>query len=92
MFVIFIDDNAHYGEGEHRRKHGTYDTYEEAVAVCKEIINESVREFLDYSNSIQENTDKYNLWGLDPWIVPEPDQCHFSAHQYAKERIKELQK
>ncbi|MFH1377669.1 MAG: hypothetical protein ABIH86_02845 [Planctomycetota bacterium] len=90
MFFIYVDDNNRSDDKPVRRKHGGCDQYSDAVRVCKEIVNESVREFFDNDYDEDGNYDRYVIWGESPWIIPEPDGEHFSAFDYARERIREL--
>ena len=90
MVSIYVDNNSREDDKPIRRKHGGCDQYADAVRVCKEIVNASVQEFFDYDVDEQANLDRYVIWGESPWILPEPDGEHFSAFDYARERIREL--
>jgi hypothetical protein len=39
-YTVFVDDNFHIGDEEERHKLGEYDSCREAVAACKEIVND----------------------------------------------------
>ncbi len=39
-----LDDNFHYMDEEHRYKYGEFSTYEKAVAACKKVVDEELRD------------------------------------------------
>jgi hypothetical protein len=69
---------------------GTFSTLDEAVAACKQMVDEDLREFTKGKKyTADELYDHYTLWGSDPFIValnPKDDRPSFSAWNYAKER------
>ena len=89
-FKVFVDDNFHFMDESERFEKGEYETYEEAVEVCKKIIDQ----FLDvnYSEgmSAKELYDKYKAFGSDPFIVPKPEKAEFYSWGYAKKRCSVL--
>ena len=39
-YKVYIDDNFHYQDTEHRYEYGTYQSLEEAVTVARRIVDE----------------------------------------------------
>lgn len=77
-----MDESESYGSG-------SYDTYEEAVTKCKEIIDE----FLDSAKKPDENAEQlystFVMYGETPHIHGE-NLGNFSATTYAKQRCLEI--
>ncbi len=89
-FEVFVDDNFHYQDESERYKHGEYETYEEAVRVCKEIVD---RELLHQHKKGTTASDlylSYTSFGEDPFIRPSPEGQRFSDWEYAKQRCEEI--
>ena len=89
-FKVYIDDNFHYMDGASRQSDGEYDTYAEAENPCKEIVERSIMEFYKPGITEQELSQNYFLHGEDPFVRPTPEEKHFSAHNYAGNRIAEI--
>jgi hypothetical protein len=89
-YKVMVDDNFHYMEDDERYELGTFSTIEEAVAACKQLIDEDLRELAKGKNyTPDELYDYYVSFGSDPFIValdPKDDRPCFSAWDYAKER------
>jgi hypothetical protein len=88
-YEILVDDNYHYMDEESRYKDGTFDSYGEALARAKAIVDDFLKQ-----NHIPGMTSKelfriYTGFGEDPFIVPS-GESHFSAWDYARERCQEL--
>jgi hypothetical protein len=76
-----------------RYERGIYATAEEAVAVCKSIVESSLREQLPSSVTAPQLYRRYENFGADPFIVTSGDNektVKFSAWTYAKRRSEEL--
>jgi hypothetical protein len=97
-FIVYVDDNFHYMDEDYRGKHGEYEKYEEAVKVCKTLVDLDVADLYEQNKNRGEilSADQlychYTTFGEDPWITPEPEGKHFSAWEYAKAKAKELTK
>jgi hypothetical protein len=91
-FHVYVDDNARYMDDSSRILHGVFDTYEEALCSCKVIVEDSIRELFDYSNTEEENYRLYQLYGLSPWFDPYDAGEKFSANDYARLHIQLLYK
>lgn len=83
-YEIHVDDNFHYMDESYRFKEGEYDTYDEALAICKEIVDRSLA--LNYREGMSSNQlwECYVSYGVDPFI-PRSGDDYFSARSYAKE-------
>ena len=86
MYRVRIWDNFHYMDEEEAFDHGTFETYEQALAAAKKIVEESVEEH-GYDNA------QYTMFGDDPGILcpPGASHPHFSAWDYAAELCKRHQ-
>lgn len=89
-YKVFVDDNYHYMDSEHRYGCGEFDTYEEAVVYCKSIVDEFLVPNAK-GMSAEALMRDYQSYGEDPFISPVPEEGEpFSAWSYAKKRCKEL--
>jgi hypothetical protein len=43
-YKVMVDDNFHYQEEDVRREHGVYETLEEARAICRTLVDGSLKE------------------------------------------------
>ena len=88
-YKVIVDDNFHFMEKSESYSSGVYDTYEEAVVKCKEIIDG----FLESAKNTDENTEQlystFVMYGETPHIHGEK-LGDFSATNYAKQRCKEM--
>jgi len=89
-YAVYVDDNFHYMDEEARYKLGEFSTYEEAVEVCKRIVDEFLESAYKDGMSYDELYGGYINFGEDPFIVPSDKTNWFSAWDYAKARSHEL--
>ena len=85
-FEVFVDDNFHYQDESDRYKQGDYDTHEEAVKVCKEIVDGELLHLYEKGASATDLYFSYTSFGEDPFIRPSPGGQRFSAWEYARQR------
>jgi len=91
-FHLKVYDNFHYGDESEAYDHGHFNTYEEAVAGAKAIVDE----FLEFNWKPGVTADhligQYCLYGEDPVIFPnEPGELEpFSGRRYANEVAEEI--
>jgi hypothetical protein len=88
-YKVMVDDNFHYQEEDERRTKGVYNTAQEAVAVCRGIIDESLMEMYRQGIAAKELHELYVKFGDDPFIVVvggADERIEFSAWDYARER------
>ena len=83
-FKVFVDDHFHYQNIDERYLQGEYENLEDAIAVCKKIVDQSLNSLLE-NCSLIDLKDRYYSFGNDPFI--EGDD--FSSSQYAEEKIQE---
>jgi hypothetical protein len=89
-YTIFVDDNFHNGAEEERYLLGEYESYQEAVAVCKKIVDDFMSKGYRNGMSFKELWEGYMMFGEDPFIESKDPECTFSAWSYAKQRCVEL--
>ena len=89
-FKVFVDDNFHYHDESERYEHGAFETYEEAVTVCKAIVDGNLKNMCGDGESAAGLYDQYTSFGDDPFIKPVPTGRKFSAWEYAKHRCEEI--
>lgn len=89
-FQVFVDDNYHYMDEDERYRHGDFSTYEEALEVCKAIVDEFLQANLKEGVTAGQLYAQYTMFGEDPFIVGEPSPFPFSAWEYAKKRCAEI--
>lgn len=89
IFTVYVDDNYHYQDQEYRRKRGEFASWDEAVAVCKSIVDSSLAEHMEPGMKADALYAAYTRFGEDPFIVPAGDE-RFSAWNYARDRSKEI--
>jgi hypothetical protein len=91
-FTVYVDDNFHYQEEDERYVAGECDKYEEALTLCKNIVDQFLDDAINQSGP--KNADalyKYYMdFGPDPFIRPDLLNSRFSAWGYAKERCEIL--
>ena len=92
-FTVMVDDNYHYMDGDSRYVAGKFDTWEEALALAKKIVDETVGSAINDGLSPKDAIRNYRHFGEDPWIIGSgavPEGGHFSAWKYAEERAFQL--
>jgi hypothetical protein len=76
---------------DERYEAGVFDLYADALAKCKEIVEECLREQLKPGGTPDELYYAYVTFGEDPRIPGTPaDEPRFSAWGYARERSLEI--
>ena len=89
-FEVFVDDNFHYQDESERYKQGEYETYEEAVKSCKEIVDGELLHLYEKGASATGLYFSYTSFGEDPFIRPSPEGERFSTWEYARQRCEEI--
>lgn len=93
-YRVLVDDNFRYMDASRRYVLGEFETYGEAFAVCKEMVDRFLRH--EYAPGMRASTlyFRYIMFGRDPFIVCTADdgdaQPGFSAWEYAKARCVDL--
>jgi hypothetical protein len=88
-YLVYVDDNFHYGDESERYKLGEFETREEALVACKQIVDDYFKELEKGKYSYKELWDGYVLYGEDPFIIGDNPEERFSAWEYAKQRCHE---
>ena len=83
---VFVDDNFHYMDEDERYLLGEFDSREEAVAVCKKIVDDFLSSQIKPGITAEDLFQHYSSFGEDPIIVGDDSSNPFSALDYAKER------
>lgn len=78
-FDVIVYDNFHHGDTEERYVHGTFRTYDEALAEAQKIVESSLRHCYKAGMTSDELYKAYTAFGDDPSVVP----GDFSAWTYA---------
>ncbi len=87
MFVVRVADNFHYMDEDETYTHGQFETWPEAVAAAKEIVDRCLAEYHQPGMTADALFSQYTSFGKDPYISPVPDgEARFSAWDYAKQR------
>ncbi|HYE96399.1 MAG TPA: hypothetical protein VD962_09330 [Rubricoccaceae bacterium] len=90
-YVVFVEENERYMDASARRERGRYETYEEAEAACRRLVDMSLEEHVRPGITADELFERYARWGDDPFIVgPADDPRRFSAWDYARARCRAL--
>ena len=92
-YKVTVDDNFHYQEPEERWELGIYATLEEALAACRGIVDQALKEEYRPGISAEQLYDRYTSFGDDPFVVVldgTDEGARFSAWDYAKERCRAL--
>lgn len=78
-YVVMVDDNFHFMDESERYKAGEFDTYEQAEALCREIIRKSFQE-------LGGSFEAWKNYGDSPFIVG----GKFIASSYAEKLSQRL--
>lgn len=84
-YKVMVDDNFHFMDESERYSSGEFDTYEEAVAKCKAIVDDYLQSALESDMTAEQLFGSYTMFGEDPYIVGGREDS-FKAWDYAKER------
>ena len=85
VFKVFVDDHFKYQDEDERHLHGEFESLEEAISACKNIVDQSLNNVLK-NCSLEELKENYYMFGEDPFI----EGGYFSASQYVEEKIQSL--
>lgn len=92
-YQVLIDDNFHYQDETERVKHGVFATSEEAIAVCRAIVDGYLSDAFKPGMTADALFESYASFGDDPFIVtdnPAAMPVKFSAWDYARQRCSEM--
>ena len=93
-YHVLVDDTFYSTDQSHRYSKGEYETYGEALAVCREIVDRFLHHECASGVPASAVYLRYMMFGKEPSIVEyaeSPDTSPgFSAWDYAKARCEEL--
>lgn len=89
-FTVLVDDNFHHQDGSERYKNGEYATFEDAVKVCKEIVDAYFISTYKEGMTAAALYESYVAFGEDPFVIPKPEGAEYSSWDYAKKRCSEI--
>ncbi len=89
-YKVYVDDNFHFMDESERYCAGSFDTFEQAVAKCKQIVDWSLSESAEITNNAQSLLMSYGMYGDCPFIVGPSIKNNFSASDYAVKRSYEI--
>lgn len=93
QYTVMVDDNFHYMDPDERWEYGTYATPEEAIAICRHLVDRSLIEQYKPGMTAAEVFELYVFFGDDPFIVTawgSDEKVPFSGRDHARERAETL--
>ena len=90
MFTVRVADNFHYMDQDETYEHRTFDTWVEALAAARKIVDDGLREAYTAGATAEGLYFDFVNFGVDPYIIPTPSEEDFSAWEYAKHRCHEM--
>jgi hypothetical protein len=87
MYKVRVADNFHYMDEDESYDAGSFNTIEEAINKCIDIVDQFLTSNYREGMSNKQLFDQYKSFGDDPYIVGDSS---FSAWEYAKKRCKEI--
>jgi hypothetical protein len=85
-YRVLVDDNFHYVDESERYTLGEFDSCEQAIAVCRSIVDRFLLEQYRPGTTAQQLLDTYKGFSDDPFVVSTEPLCRFSAWEYARRR------
>ena len=87
-----VDDNFHYMDESERYCAGEFDSYQEALACAKLIVDECLQTSIEPGKTPDVIYGEYTGFGEDPFIIGDGIEEHprFSAWEYARVRCNEM--
>ncbi len=73
-FEVLVDDNFHFMQEDERYSAGRFDTYQEAVAKAKSIVDRCLESYYEEGMTAEKLCRCYKGYGEDPFIVGDLDQ------------------
>lgn len=90
-YAVRILDNFHFMDKSEEYNSGSYDTYEEAVSKCKEIVDDFLESAYQPGDTADGLYGTYVHYGETPLVWGE-DPGTFDANQYARMRCQQIVK
>lgn len=89
-YRVLVDDNFHYVDESELYVLGEFGSCKEAVAVCKKLVDEWLREAYRFGMDAETLWESYTHFGEDPFVGTADADCRFSAWDYARQRCEEM--
>jgi hypothetical protein len=89
-YQVFIDDNFHYMDPEHRSAGQQFATLEEAVGYCRSFVDGFLISNYRLGMPSYELLNQYFLFGEDPFVKGSDGGIPFSARDYATEWVRDV--
>jgi hypothetical protein len=95
-YKVLVDDNFHHQDEEERWTQGVYATRDEALSVCRGLVDQFLNAEYKPGMSAETLYGQYTSFGNDPFIMVldgdggGDDAAAFSAWDYAKTRCQAL--
>jgi hypothetical protein len=90
---VLVDDNFHFMDDDERYELGAFDTVEQALSKCREMVDADLAEMAEPSLSPQVLYNLYTSFGRDPFVVcdgADDKAAAWSAWEYAKSRCNDM--
>jgi hypothetical protein len=81
-YKVHIDDNFHYMDEDARVTAGSYDSLEEALEKCREIVIRSLNDLYENGITPEKLSAQWSMFGEDPFIVGAGGSVPFSARKF----------
>ena len=94
-FRVLVDDNFHPYDESERYEEGVYDTLDQAMRVCRAIVDRELAHQYTPGMTADELYGRYTSFGEDPFIRDTEhsqmaDAVPFSAWTYAQRRSEQM--
>jgi hypothetical protein len=91
-YKIMIDDNFKYMDEDARKEYGVVSTADKALDICRALVDMSLLERYEDSQTAEQLYERYTDFGKDPFVVAldGSPKVAFSAWTYARQRAQEL--
>jgi hypothetical protein len=81
-YTVYVDDNYHYMDEGERVTAESYDSLEEALEKCREIVSRSLNDLYEKGITPEKLSAQWSMFGEDPFIVGAGGSVPFSARKF----------
>ena len=81
-FKVYIDDNFHYMDVGERITAGSYDSLEEALEKCRQIVITSLDDLYEQGITPEKLSAQWSMFGEDPFVTGSGGSVPFSARAF----------
>ncbi len=86
-YSVKVDDNFHYMDESERYDAGSYSSLEEAIAKCKAITLQSLKECYERGMDADQLKAQWLAFGEDPFVLGEAGKPPFSAREFVSQEL-----